>query len=139
MCEDDIELPMSIVNYDKQDMRITIKSEIDTFRLLGYKDKTLEDIKAVEYHSCQIGLMLKYVKDGKYFPIEKIEEIIPNFVLGATKKQLHIKVFDLVYRYDNSVDKTSSLEELEKQIIWTPLEAAYLLRYINMENRKIVN
>jgi len=139
MSEEDIDLPSSIMNFDKEDMRLTIKREIDTFRVLGYKEKTLDELKVEEYHSLQIGLMLKYVKEGKYFPIEKIEQLLPDFVLGATNKQLHIKVYDLVYRYDNIVNKESSLNDLAKEIIWTPQEAAYLLRYINLENRIIVN
>jgi len=138
MCEDDIELPMAIKNYDK-DLKGVIKNEIDTFRLLGYKDKDPEDLKVKEYHSLQIGIMLKYVKDGKYFPIDDIQNLLPPYVLSVVNKQLHIKIFDLVYRYDNLVDKTQTLDQLANQLEWTPLEAAYLLRYINMQNRKLIN
>ena len=62
---------------------------------------------------------------------------LPSFITGATRKQLHIKVFDIVYRYDLGVDKKQSETDLEKEIKWTPKEAGYLLRYLDMEDRTI--
>lgn len=137
MSIEDIDLPHSLMEIDINEVRIIIEKEVATFKSLDYINKTLEQIRVIEYHSYQIGLMLRFIKEDRFLKIANIQEIVPSFIMGATKKQLHIKVFDLVYRYDLAVNKTTNIEELEKEIKWTPQEAAYLLRYINMEDRKI--
>ena len=59
------------------------------------------------------------------------------FVYSKQSIQLHIKVFDIVYRYDLGVGKEMNISQLEKENKWTPREAGYLLRYLNMEDRTI--
>lgn len=137
MSIEDISLPNALMNLDPEDIKNMIEKEVATFKSLDYKNKTLDQLKINEYHSYQIGMMLRYIKEERVFLIADIEELIPSFVMGATRQQLHIKVFDIVYRFDLGVNKAMSLEELEKEIKWTPREAAYLLRYLNMEDRTI--
>jgi len=137
MSIEDISLPNALMNLDPEEIKNMIEKEVSTFKSLGYKNKTLDQLKINEYHSYQIGMMLRYIKEERVFLIADIEELIPSFIMGATRQQLHIKVFDIVYRYDLGVNKNMSLEELEKEIKWTPKEAAYLLRYLNIEDRTI--
>jgi len=137
MSIEDISLPNALMNLDPEDIKNMIEKEVATFKSLGYYNKTLDQLKINEYHSYQVGMMLRYIKEERVFLIADIEELIPSFIMGATRQQLHIKVFDIVYRYDLGVNKAMSLEELEKEIKWTPREAAYLLRYLNMEDRTI--
>lgn len=96
-----------------------------------------DQLKVKEYHSYQIGLMLKFIKDEKIYITPKIEDVLPSFVMRTPKRQLHGKVFDIVYQYDNAVDKENSFEKLENDVRWTPLDAAYLLYYINSEEKWI--
>jgi len=137
MSIEDISLPNSLMELDIEDVKNMIEKEVSTFKSLGYKNKTLDQLKINEYHSYQIGLMLRYIKEERVFLIPKIDELVPSFIMGATRGQLHIKVFDLVYRYDLAVNKGMNISQLEKEIKWTPREAGYLLRYLNMEDRTI--
>lgn len=137
MSIEDIHLPHALNEVDIETIRKTIADDVSIYKSLGYKDKTLEHLKKSEYHSLQIGLMLRFIKEEKVFLIANLEDIIPSFINGITKSNLHKKVFDIVYRYDLIVNKNSTLVELENEIKWTPQEAAYLLRYINLEDRKI--
>ncbi|MEA3498252.1 MAG: hypothetical protein U9R16_04250 [Campylobacterota bacterium] len=137
MSIEDISLPVVLRNLNSDNLTSVIADEISTFKSLGYKDKPLEQVKAKEYHSYQVGVLLKYLKDDKSYSIPKIETILPSFILGSSKKQLHIKVFDIVFRYDNSVEKDASVEELVRDIRWTPNDVAYLLYYISLEDRVI--
>jgi hypothetical protein len=135
MSIEDIILPSSMENIDSEGSRELIKNEVDVFKSLGYKDKPLDQLKVKEYHSFQIGLMMKFIKDEKIYLIPKIDEVLPSFVIRTPKRQLHSKVFEIVYRYDNGVDKEQSIEKLKNEIKWSPLDAAYLLCYINTENK----
>jgi hypothetical protein len=137
MSIEDISLPNSLMNLDVEDIKNMIEKEVATFKSLDYKNKTLEQLKINEFHSYEIGLMLRYIKEDRVFLIANIDEIIPSFIMGSTRNQLHIKVFDIVYRYDLGVNKMMSVDQLEKEIKWSPREAAYLLRYLNMEDRTI--
>jgi len=137
MSIEDISLPSTLMSLDIESVKNIIEDEIGTYRSLGYINKTLDHLKINEYHSFQIGIMLRYIKEDRVFLIPKIDEIMPSFILGATKNQLHIKVFDIVYRYDLSVNKESNRTDLEKEIKWTAREAGYLLRYVNLEDRRI--
>jgi len=137
MSIEDISLPNALMNLDPEEIKNMIEKEVSTFKSLGYNNKTLDQLKINEYHSYQIGMMLRYIKEERVFLIADIEKIIPIFIMGATKQQLHIKVFDIVYRYDLGINKDMRLDELEKEIKWTPREAGYLLRYLNMEDRTI--
>jgi hypothetical protein len=137
MSIEDISLPNSLMELDVSNITTMIEEEVSTFKSLDYKNKTLDQLKINEYHSYQIGMMLRYIKEERVFLIPKIDDLIPSFIMGATRNQLHIKVFDIVYRYDLAVNKAMSIILLEKEIRWTPREAAYLLRYLNMEDRTI--
>ncbi|MDC0932402.1 hypothetical protein OAR97_01010 [Arcobacteraceae bacterium] len=137
MSIEDISLPNSLMNLDVEDIKNMIEKEVATFKSLDYKNKTLEQLKINEFHSYEIGFMLRYIKEDRVFLIANIDEIIPSFIMGSTRNQLHIKVFDIVYRYDLGVNKMMSVDQLEKEIKWSPREAAYLLRYLNMEDRTI--
>lgn len=136
MSIEDIKLPECLEQFNISKIKDILDAELETFKYLGYKDKVLEDLRVPEYHSLQIGIMLRYLKADMFFIIPNIEKILPSYVLGATKKELHKKVFDIVYRYDNGVSKDSNIKNLEDEIKWTPQDAAYLLRYIGTENRK---
>ena len=137
MSIEDISLPSSIINIDNERIRDMIKEEVSTFKALDYRNKPLEQIKAKEYHSYQIGILLKYLKGDNVYAITNIDTILPTFVIGTTKRQLHTKVFDVVYRYDIGVDKDSRIDELKKEIKWTPLDAAYLLYYLSLTERTV--
>ena len=137
MSIEDISLPHCIMELDIAKIQSIIEKEVSTFKSLGYINKTLEQLSIQEYHSYQIGMILRYIKEDRILLISSIDKIVPSFVMGTVKKQLHNKVFDLVYRYDLSVNKMMTIEELKNEIKWTPRETAYLLRYLNMEDRKI--
>jgi len=137
MSIEDISLPNSLMNVKINDIGSFLESEVSTFKSLGYINKTLEQLSKIEYHSYEIGLILRYIKEGRVLLISNLEEIVPSFVMNITKRQLHIKVFNLVHRYDLNVNKMMTIEQLKKEIKWTPREMAYLMRYLDMEDKKI--
>lgn len=137
MSVEDISIPVCLRNLDIDTAKNMVNEEFGTYRSLGYKDKPLEQIKMNEYHSYQIGIILRCLQEDILFFYPKIEEVLPSMVTFITKKQLHMKVFDIVYRYDNLVSKDALSQELIVDMQWTPLDMAYLLHYLCLENRVI--
>ncbi|MEA2050508.1 MAG: hypothetical protein U9O56_07245 [Campylobacterota bacterium] len=137
MSIEDITLPVCLRNLDSDEARNLVKQEIDTFKSLGYVNMPIDQLKFPEYHSYQVGTLLRFLQEDKVFLIPNIEKILPSVALHITKRQLHVKVFDMIYRYNESVDPAELKQELEVDLKWTPLEVAYLLHYITLENRII--
>jgi len=137
MSIEDIDLPRRYNLIDKEALRPLIKGEIDIFKALDYKHKPDDQLKCLEYNSWQIGILLKFIKEDMVYLYNDIENILSSNAVYITKKNLHIKVFNIVYRYNQEIDKDDPKEILEKDIRWSPQDAAYLLRYITTENRNI--
>ena len=138
MSIEDIHLPVVLKNLDVDTLKGVISEEINTFKSLGYVNRPADQLKSPEYHSFQVGTLLKFIKEDIPYSIAHMEKIIPSEVLYITKKQLHIKVFDVVYRFDVGTQKDMLMQELFKEIKWSPMDVAYLLRYISLENRSII-
>jgi len=128
----DIALPPSLLKLDNENLRDTILNEFDRYRAIGYKDKPLEKLRVKEYNSLEMGRMLRYIKDGSIFKVEKIDDIIPSFIINSPKKKLHSKTFEVVNRFNNGVSKDSNLLDLERDIRWTPEDIGYVLMYITL-------
>lgn len=138
MSAEDITLPFSIAKTDNTLIKGLLEHYISAYKSLGYKNKNAQDLGSIkEYSSYEIGVLLKYIKDNQVYSIPNKEKILPDFILNISKKQLHLKVFDLVHRYEIGVNKTLNIEELKMELKWTPLDMGYILYYINLSNRTI--
>ena len=137
MSVEDISIPRCLKILDIDTAKSMVNEEFGTYRSLGYKDKPLDQIKQKEYHSYQIGIILRCLQDDIVFHYPKINDVLPSMVTHITKKQLHMKVFDIVFRFDSLVAKDSLAQELVIDTQWTPLDMAYLLHYLCLENRVI--
>ncbi len=137
MSIEDITLPICLKNLDIEEARELIRSELATYKSLGYVNLPIDKLKVPEYHSYQVGVILRFLQEDKVYLIPEPEKLLPSIAMHITKRQLHVKVFDMIYRYNNSVDLDGLKEELQKDIKWTPLEMAYLFHYLTLENRVI--
>lgn len=136
MSVEDIELPIAVKNYDL-DLREFVRDEISKYKALDYVNLPTDQLKFPEYHSFEVGVLMKYIKEDNVFISDDIDKILNSAATTLTKRNLHIKVFDIVFRYNEYVEKDSLKEELEADIKWTPLEMSYLLRYATLEDRAI--
>ena len=134
---EDISLPTTFRAVEVDQLKEAILEEITTFKSMDYKNHPLEQLKDPEYHSYQIGLLLRYIQKDLVYFIPEPKDVLPSDVLYITKKQLHIKVFNIVHRYDNEIKKDALKEEMATQYEWAPIDAAYLLRYLSLENRRL--
>jgi hypothetical protein len=137
MSVEDISVPVCLRNLDIDTTKSLIEQEIKTYKSLDYHNKPLDQLKVYEYHSYQIGLVLRCLQSDIVLFNPKIGDVLPTAATFITKKQLHLKVFDIVYRYDNAIPSDTLANELIADIRWSPLDMAYLLYYLTLENRVI--
>ncbi len=75
----DLDLPNFIENFDSSTITSMVKEEVATFKSLNYKDKRDDELKTKEYHSFQIGIILKFFKLEYDLRLNDSKDIFPNF------------------------------------------------------------
>ena len=137
MSVEDIQLPRVFNIVFSEDIPDMIKEEVSTYKSMGYVNKPLDQLKDKEYHSYQIGIILKFLQEDKVFFLPDADKILNSAATVLTKRSLHIKVFDIVALYNEQVPKDALKQELMDDYRWSPLDMTYLLRYASLENRTI--
>ena len=135
---DDINLPIEIKNMNKERVFADIKTDLNTYKLLGYRFKSEGELEGMkEYHSLQIGIMLQGLKIN--YDLQMRENVSNYFPESIAKLHYHTiqgKVLDLIKKYDKVVTKTLSENQLHNEVIWTPIDAAYILYYLSFYWKK---
>jgi len=132
---DDIKLPDLIMKYSQTAILQMIKDELKTFTFLNYKGKTKETLQHFTYHSFQIGILLRAIQLDLDILVHNAQNVFPQSVMELSTSVLDTKVFDIVKKYNKSVSKILIQSQLEADIAWTPLEAAYLLYYLAINKK----
>lgn len=128
---EDIELPIIFKDMDESRILRDLKSELETFKSLGYRFRKSDELEVLEYHSFQIGLILKAMKFGFDLKVKGNSNYFPKFIYTLSDNTVQGKVFDIIKKYDKEVKKMSSEIILRDEMIWTPLDAGYLLYYMS--------
>jgi len=131
----DILLPEVIIQYSQITILKMVKEELKTFKFLDYKNKTQETLEQHSYHSLQIGILLRAIQLDLDLLVPNLEAIFPNSIIKLTKSALEVKIFDIVEKYNQHIPKNIAQLQLETDIEWTPLEAAYLLYYLAINKK----
>jgi len=128
---DDIIMPTIYKDIDFMITNAEIKTELQTYKSLGYRFKKEKELEILEYHSYQIGIMLNALRLDIDLKIPKIQNYFHKNILSLEKRTIHSKVSDIIKKYNNIVNKISSANMLKKDLVFTPLEASYLLYYLS--------
>jgi hypothetical protein len=108
-----------------------LRSELETFKSLGYRFKNPMELRVLEYHSFQIGVLLKALKFGFDLKVKGNSNYFPETIYKLSHHTIQGKVFDIIKKYDTAVNKMSSEIILRDEMIWTPEEACYLFLYLS--------
>ena len=127
----DIILPIYYKDIDMTRILRDIKSELHTFKSLGYRFRKLNELEKNEYHSMQIGILLKALHLGADLKVLRVEDYFPEFIYSMNYTLVQGKISDIIKKYDISVSKVSTEINLNNDYIWNPLEAGYLLFYLS--------
>jgi hypothetical protein len=128
----DIEIPIIYKDMDMDRILRDIKSELLTYKSLGYRFKESKELDIQEYHTFQIGLLLNALKNDVDLNVRKPKEYIPKNVLTSTKENLIYQISEIIKKFDKEVPKGISEVIARDDFIWTPLDAGYLLYYLSI-------
>lgn len=127
----DIKLPFYFTDLDINRVMRDLKSELQTFKSLGYRFRKIYELEKQEYHSMQIGILLKGLQLGLDLKVTNNESFFPDYVHTMNYTMVQSKISDIIKKYDTTVPKISSDAVLLNELIWTPLDACYLLFYLS--------
>ena len=126
----DVVLPKILEDLDVDIIKSMVKEEIATYKSLGYTNKPVRALEKTEYHSFQIGVIIRYIKLNIDLFVPAKEKVFPSFILDYSSKQLHNRVLEIVKTYKKEVDVNQTGARLTREVVWTPLDATFLLYYL---------
>ncbi len=128
----DIELPILYKYLDDARIFRDIKTELKTYKSLGYRFRKKSELQEQEYYSYQIGILLCALDRDIDLKIPNPKNVIPKFILDTRYEHVKVEVSDILKKFDSQVPKDLSDIITKDQFIWTPIEAGYLLYYLSI-------
>ncbi len=133
---EDIKLPAMLVDLNDVVITTMVKDERNTYKSLEYNKKSIKSLNAYTFHSFQIGVVLRYLQLNHDLLILNKEQIFPSIVVNSPFITIQLKIFEIIYKYDEKVPKSSTGVQLMNDIKWTPLDMSYLLYYLSIYKEK---
>jgi hypothetical protein len=128
---DDIKLPLVFNGMEKGIINPSIKTELQTYKLLGYRFKKDFELNVLEYNAYQIGLLIRAIKIGADLKVNKPKNYFHKNIFEHENRTITAFVIDIIKKYEKIIKITLSVTSLKKENIFTPLEAGYLLYYLS--------
>jgi len=132
--KEDIKISLYLSEIEQEEILKELKSELQTFKSLGYRFQTFQELEKIEYHSYQIGILLQALVLNFDLKIVDETEYFPDFIYKLKYNHIQKQVMHIIEKYNKQVSKVYTKDDLRKQIIWTPMEAGYLLYYLSFYN-----
>ena len=128
---DDINLPLVYKDMETAVVTPMIKTELQTYKSLGYRFKNPIELNVLEYNTYQIGIMIQAIKIGIDLKVEKPNSYFHKDIYLHENRTITAFVIDLIKKYEKDVSTTASEIILKKENLFSPLEAGYLLYYLS--------
>jgi len=125
-----VKLPIAIDKLTEVELKRLLANELKTFKLLDYSKYTPPKLEERTYHSYQIGVLIKCIKEGVLNTIDGIEPTFPSIVAQMPPAMIKKRIYQVVASYTSNVNHGSSDKQLQTQIVWKPIQASFLLYYI---------
>ncbi len=133
---EDIRLPAILVDLNDVIIVNMVKDERSTYKSLEYNKKSIKSLNEYTFHSFQIGIVLRYLQLNHDLLIPNKELIFPSIVVNSPFVTIQLKIFEIIYKYDIKITKSSTGIQLMNDIKWTPLDMSYLLYYLSIYKEK---
>ncbi|MCK5295172.1 MAG: hypothetical protein KAJ49_10995 [Arcobacteraceae bacterium] len=127
----DIDMPMIYKSMDQDRIIRDIKSELQTYKSLGYRFKDKKQLEEKEYYTFQIGILLNALSNDIDLNIIKVEKYIPEFIYNSTSETIIYQISEIIKRFDIQVSKSISDIVARDEFNWTPIDAGYIFYYLS--------
>ncbi len=131
----DIEFPKNIVDMSSSSLSQIVKSLFDTYKALGYSNKSGNALEKQEWHSWQVSMLLVFLKVYQNFFVPHEKDIFHSSILNLDNEQMQNDMQKIFRKYVNNVNPKKSRDALSNEVIWSAREVSLIL-YSIMSNKK---
>ncbi len=131
----DIEFPKNIVEMSSSSLSQIVKGLFDTYKSLGYANKSGNALEKQEWHSWQVSMLLVFLKVYQNFFVSHEKNIFHSSILNLDNDQMENDMQKIFRKYVNNVNPKKSRDALSNEIIWSAREVSLIL-YSIMSNKK---
>lgn len=124
-------LPMEIENMTRDQLRKSVRDDINTFHSVNYTALSKDElIAAKEWHTWQVCIMLKLYKMGDKLFISNKEEIFPVAIKELSKNGLEQVIRTMILNLKKRANLNAKKSFLQKDAKWSAMEVGCLLYFI---------
>ncbi len=131
IASEDIHLPLVYKGMQLSIVNPVIKTELQTYKSLGYRFKNILELNIPEYNAYQIGFLIQAIKLEIDLKVDKPTNYFHKEILKHNHRTITTFVIDIIKKYEKEVSITLSEILLKKENLFSPLEAGYLLYYLS--------
>ena len=130
-----IEFPKNIEQMSSSSLSQIVKSLFDTYKALGYSNKSGNALEKQEWHSWQVSMLLVFLKVYQNFFVPHEKNIFHSSILNLDNEQMENDMQKIFRKYINNVNPKKSRDALSNEVIWSAREVSLIL-YSIMSNKK---
>ena len=128
---DDIKLPLIFKGMEKAIINPMIKSELQTYKSIGYRFKPMSEHDVLEYNAYQMAVMIQAIKLGIDLKVDKPSSFFHKEIFSHEHRTITAFIIDIIKKYEQMIPITNSETILKKEKPFSPLDAGYLLYYLS--------
>jgi len=129
---EDIDLPLIFKSLDNDRIQRDIKSELETYKSIGYRLSSNKNIDKNEYTIYQIGILLNALKNELDLKIRSPKSYLPEFIYSTNDDSMKKQISDILKKYDQEVKKDILEGNAREEYTWTPKDAGYILYFLSI-------
>ena len=126
-----MKLPVEVEKISGITFKDELVEELKTFKVLDYSKVTPPQLEEKSYHSYQIGILLKSIKEGFYVTIDDLDPAFHEVVKKMPASVIKKKIYQLAVKYAATVDMGNAKSQLQSELIWSPIHATLLIYFIH--------
>jgi hypothetical protein len=125
-----ITLPVAVEKLTALTLKNILANEMRTFKSLDYSRSNPTQLEEKTYHSFQIAILIKCIKEGIFDTLEGLNPTFHTIITKSPPSLIKKKILQTAIKYSTSVDTGNSESQLKAELIWSPLQASYMFYYI---------
>ncbi len=125
------DLPPGVEKIPRQEMFSALRSIFKVFKSLDYKKTNLQDFSKSQWHSWQVGILLRFYKMDHEFPIDNLEEVFSEDIINLKDKDLRFLLNDIMVRYKRDVEIDRTRDFLSRDVRWTGRDIAIIFYFLS--------
>lgn len=127
----DVNLPRNIETMDPHSLFQACKKVFESYRALGYGNKSSKELSKIEWHTWQVSLLLANIKKEREFYIPKPQEVFHESIYEVGDELLKESIQKVYSKYVNNINIHKSRDELSSDVSWSSREVSYIFLYMS--------